>query len=152
MSGERFTLDTNILVYSIDNGAGARHEIARRVVGLALRRDCRLTLQAVSEFYAVATRKGRMPPAEAAAQANDWLLLFPSLAGSPSAVRTALASTSGSTASFWDALLIASAAEGGCTAIVTEDLADGSLIGGVRVVNPFAGEVISPAALSLLSP
>ena len=32
MSAERFTLDTNILVYSIDRAAGAKHEQAVRIV------------------------------------------------------------------------------------------------------------------------
>ena len=42
--------------------------------------------------------------------------------------------------SYWDALLFAAAAEAGCTAIVTEDLSDGELLKGVRVVHPFAAE------------
>jgi predicted nucleic acid-binding protein len=151
MSAERFTLDTNVLIYSIDSQAGARQRIARSVISLAVHGDCWLTLQAVSEFYAAATRKGHMPVAEAAAQAGDWLSMFTCVASSPSAVRSALASASAGRAAYWDALLIATAAEGGCTAILTEDLADGAVVGGVRVVNPFGGDVISPAARSLLS-
>lgn len=67
MSVERFTLDTNILIYSIDSQAGARRSMARQIIDLAFRRDCWLTLQADSEFYAAATSKGHMPVAEAAA-------------------------------------------------------------------------------------
>ena len=152
MSGERFTLDTNILIYSIDSQAGARQRMARQIIDLALGRDCWLTLQAVSEFYAAATRKGRMAVAEAAAQASDWLDLFPCLASSPTAVRTALAATASARASYWDALLVATAAEGGCTAILTEDLADGGLLGGVRVLNPFGATALTAAAMLLLGP
>ncbi len=39
--------------------------------------------------------------------------------------------------SYWDALIIATARAGGCARLVTEDLADGAVIAGVRVVNPF---------------
>jgi predicted nucleic acid-binding protein len=152
MSAERFTLDTKVLIYSIDNQAGTRQQIARSVIGLAVHGACWLTLQAVSEFYAAATRKRHMPVAEAAAQAGDWLSMFACLTSSPSAVRSALASASTGRAAYWDALLIATAAEGGCTAILTEDMADGAVIGGVRVVNPFGGDAISAAAMSLLSP
>lgn len=57
-SGNILTLDTNILVYSIDGAAGPRHEIARQIVSRAALRACCLTLQSVSEFFAVVTRKG----------------------------------------------------------------------------------------------
>jgi len=53
-------------------------------------------------------------------------------------------------ASYWDALLVATAAEGGCSAILTEDLADGALLGGVRVLNPFGSSSLAPAAMLLL--
>jgi predicted nucleic acid-binding protein len=149
---ERFTLDTNILIYSIDAAGGARREMARQVIDLAVQGDCWLTLQAVSEFYAAATRKGRMPATEAAAQANDFLSLFASLPASAAAVRVALAAAAAGRASYWDALLLATAAEGGCGAIVTEDLADGDIVTGVRVVNPFGADGLSPAAMALLAP
>lgn len=37
-------------------------------------------------------------------------------------------------------------AEAGCTVILTEGLADGATLAGVRIVNPFAGAFLSPAA------
>jgi predicted nucleic acid-binding protein len=151
MTAERFTLDTNILVYSIDSEADIRGPVARRIIDLAIERDCWLTLQAISEFYSAATRKGRMPPAEAAAQAADWLELFPCLPVSSAAVRTALGTASRQHASYWDALLVATAAEGGCTAILTEDLADGTILDGVRIVNPFGDSGVSPTAMRILS-
>ena len=106
----RFTLDTNLLVYAIDSAAGIRHDLAREIVRHAVRLDCWLTLQAVSEFYVVASRKRIVPPPDAAAKR----------------------------ASYWDALLLATAGEAGCLAILTEDLADGGELGGVRIYNPFA--------------
>ena len=136
----RFTLDTNILIYSVDAAAGPRHEIAREVVELAAGRDCWLTLQAVSEFYSAATRKERMPAADAAAQGGDWLDLFPTLPASASAVRAALAAAASRRLSYWDALLLATAAEGGCAAVLTEDMADGAVLEGVQVVNPFGAD------------
>jgi predicted nucleic acid-binding protein len=67
MSAERFTLDTNVLIYSIDSQAGARQRIARSVISLAVHGDCWLTLQAVSEFYAAASATGMCPLRVAAA-------------------------------------------------------------------------------------
>ena len=99
--------------------------------------DCWLTLQALSEFYAVVTRKRLMPAAEAAAQVNDWLSFFPAVAVSANAVRAALADAVAGRASYWDALLVATAAEAGCAVILTEDMADGAVLGGVEIHNPF---------------
>ena len=135
---KRFTLDTNLLVYAIDSAAGARHDIAGQIIQHAVRLDCWLTLQAVSEFYAVVTRKGIVSPPDAAAQAADWLDLFPCAAASETAVRTALADAAVGRAAYWDALLVATASEAGCRVILTEDLADGANLGGVRIRNPFS--------------
>jgi predicted nucleic acid-binding protein len=134
---ERFTLDTNLLVYAFDSAAGNRHRLAREIVERAVQLDCWLTLQAISEFYAVVSRKGIVPRPDAAAQAADWLDLFPCAAASESAVRTALADAAAGRASYWDALLLATAGEAGCIAILTEDLTDGGELGGVRIHNPF---------------
>ena len=149
MSAERITLDTNVLVYSVDSRAGLRHEIARQVVEMAVGCDCWLTVQAVSEFYAAATRKNLIPCA-AAAQATDWLELFPCLSASATAARTALAAASSGRSSYWDALLLATAAEGGCGAMLTEDMADGVMTEGVPVAHPFGSTTLSAVAARLL--
>jgi len=135
---ERFTLDTNLLVYAIDSAAGARHDAAGQIIQHAVRLDCWLTLQAVSEFYAAVTRTGIVQPPDAAAQAADWLDLFPCTAASEAAARTALANAAVGRASYWDALLVATASEAGCRVILTEDLVDGADLGGVRIRNPFS--------------
>ncbi len=69
---------------------------------------------------------------------RHWLTLFPSTTASAHAVRTALADAVARRASYWDALLVATAAEAGCRLILTEDLADGTTLGGVAIHNPFA--------------
>jgi predicted nucleic acid-binding protein len=135
-ASSRFTLDAKLLVYSVDLDAGARHQLALRVVDKAPEADCWLTLQSLSEFYAAVTRK-RIMSADAGAQVNDWLSIFPLIAASASAVRAALADAVARRASYWDALLIATAGEGGCTLILTEDLRHGASLGSVKIHNPF---------------
>ena len=51
MSAERFTLDTNILVYAVDAREGYKRELAIRIIEAAGGLDCPLALQAVGEFY-----------------------------------------------------------------------------------------------------
>ncbi len=53
--------------------------------------------------------------------------------------------------SFWDAMLWATARQGGCSAILSEDMQDGRRLGGVEFVNPFATGA-STRLESLLAP
>jgi predicted nucleic acid-binding protein len=151
MSAEPFSLDTNILVNALDNAAGPRHALAAEIIGRAATCDCRLTLQSLSEFYVVVTRKGIAPKAEAAAQVEDWLVLFPTLAPTPGAVRAALAHAAAGRASYWDALLVETAGEGGCGTVLSEDMADSGRLGSVTIVNPFDGGALTDRATALLS-
>lgn len=150
MNGRRFTLDTNILVYAMDATAAERQVTAAHIIDRARHADCLLTLQSISEFYAVVIRKRRVPVAGARDQALDWLAMFSTAAVSPATVQTALRLASAGRASYWDALLIATAAEAGCTAILTEDLGDAASLAGVTIINPFSGTALPPAVEALL--
>jgi predicted nucleic acid-binding protein len=150
MSGERFTLDTNILVYAMDGQAGPRQVSAARIIDFAREADCWLALQAISEFYAAVTRRRLIATAAARDQALDWLTMFPTASASATAARDALALAVSERASYWDALLLCTVAETGCTAMLTEDLADGTTLAGVRIINPFSGHSLSPTAEALL--
>jgi predicted nucleic acid-binding protein len=151
MSGDSFTLDTNILVCSVDLTAGRRHDLAKEIMACASVGRCCLTLQAVSEFFAVVTRKGMMTRAEAVRIAEAMIDLFPTAAVSAATVRAALRTAAAGQASYWDALLVHTAAEAGCTAILTEDLAADTTVAGIRVINPFAGATLSAAAAAVLA-
>jgi predicted nucleic acid-binding protein len=145
------TLCMNILVYALDGRAGDRHVLARHIINKAVLADCWLTLQSISEFYAAVTRKRLISPTEAADQTRDWIEMFRTAPASASAISAALTSASSGIASYWDALLVATAAEAGCGTIMTEDLRDGGHLHGVRIVNPFAGAALTPAAEALLN-
>ena len=54
---KRFTLDTNILIYSVDISAAEKHKIASSLISTATEKDCLLTAQALGEFFHVAQRK-----------------------------------------------------------------------------------------------
>ncbi|HEV2363684.1 MAG TPA: PIN domain-containing protein [Caulobacteraceae bacterium] len=150
MSVDPFTLDTNILVYAVDSLAGPRHVLATEIVDRSVDCDCRLTLQALSEFFAVVTRKRLAPMAGVAAQVTEWLSLFPTMTASADAVRAALAHAVAGRASYWDALLIETAAEGGCAIVLSADLQNGARLGAVSILNPFEGDQIAPMAERLL--
>ena len=144
MSADSFSLATNILVYALDARAGPKHALAAEIVDRAVDVDCRLTLQSLSEFYAAVTRKSLVAKMDAATQVEDWLAVFPCLAATPDAMRAALACAAAGRASYWDALLVATAGEGGCEVVLSEDMADGAKMDGVTIINPFNNEAWRP--------
>lgn len=151
MSDRRFTLDTNVLVYALDRASGDRHTVASQIIARAPFVECWLTLQCISEFYFAITRKRLTSITEARDQSLDWFGMFPTIPASATAVRAALATASSGRASYWDALLVHTAAEAGCTAILTEDLAADTSLAGLRIINPFAGATLSVGAEALLA-
>ncbi len=138
MSAERFTLDTNILVYAADATAGDRHEQAYELMLRAARRDCILTVQALAEFYSVVTRKGLAGHAEAEAQVRDWRSIFPATAADSDALVQAIGLSHSRRLSFWDAMLVTAAAAAGCRYVLSENMHGGGRFAGVTVLSPFA--------------
>lgn len=150
MSAERFTLDTTILVYAADLREGIKRELATRIIEAAVRHDCPLALQAVGEFYAVATRKLKLGAMDAAGRATRLIAGFDTFGYSVHAVRAALEEVSKGRFSYWDAVLLASAAQAGCTTIFSEDMADGARFGSIAVANPFRHDALAPHAKAVL--
>jgi predicted nucleic acid-binding protein len=139
MSADRFTLDANILFYSVDEDAGAKRQRAIEILTLAPRQNCVLTLQSLGEFYATLTRKKPGARKLASDHVKDWLDIFPIVAASPQALAAALPFADSGQLSFWDALLLMTAREAGCAVVLSEDMGDGARVAGIKVRDPFAG-------------
>jgi predicted nucleic acid-binding protein len=150
MSAERFTLDTNILVYAVDAREGRKRELATRIIEAAAGLDCPLALQVLGEFYAAATAKLKLEAKDAADRAAHLLAGFDTFGASVHAVRAALEEAPKGRFSYWDGVLLASAAEAGCTTIFSEDRADGARFGSIAVANPFRSEGLAPYAKAVL--
>lgn len=152
--GERFSLDSNILVYAVHRESDRRHDIAVEIVDRAIDCDCVLTLQSLAEFYTAVTRKNMASPDAAMAQVHDWMNLFPRQAASDSSLKSAIKAAQSGRFQFWDAMLLATADEAGCAIVISEDMAEGDKLGGVRVCHPFieaGGRLdIAPAVKALL--
>jgi predicted nucleic acid-binding protein len=150
MTAERFSLDTNILVYAADRDARERHDRALDIIARAARRPCVLTIQALAEFYHATTRKGIAPGAEAAMQVRDWLELFPTATADADALRLALQASERGQLAFRDALLLATAQQAGCAVVLSEDMADGVALNGLIVRDPFKGPDLPVSVAPLL--
>ena len=144
------TADTNIFVYTLDPRDPLKQAVAKEVVARARRGRSPVALQVVGEFQNVLRRKLRFPPAEAAISARDVLTSFDIFLASTSAADAALTEMVFGRLSYWDTLMLVSAAEAGCTAMLSEDMQDGAVLHGVEIVNPFDMDGMSPRAAERL--
>lgn len=134
-------LDTNHLVCSLLNGASSKQSFALAL----LVRGGTISVQVLNEFANVGLRKLRLSHAEVADGIAQILTLLPD----PLALRrathaSAVALVQRYSLSFYDALLVASALEAGCTTLLSEDMQDGLVVSrALTIRNPFR-----PAALS----
>ena len=145
------SFDTNIFVYSVDQSDPRKQSIVEQIMRVADPQSTVVALQVIGEFQNALRRRLKMPPWAAAQAARNVLAKFGSFPYDQPAVESALAQSAAGRLSYWDALLVATAAEAGCTTILTEDLADGSRLLGVRILNPFAGSALTPDAAALLA-
>lgn len=137
---DRTFLDTNVLVYAIDDNEPAKRDIARSVLASQGYGEFVLSAQVLSEFYVTVTRKLADPLSEGeAAEALDRLGARPVIAIDVQLVKHAAEISRSSQISYWDGMIVAAAVRGGCECLLSEDLKDGQEICSVRVENPFAG-------------
>jgi predicted nucleic acid-binding protein len=132
-------VDTNVLVYAHDASEPAKQLVAREALGeLWATGAGRLSTQVLQEFYVVATGKSSL--AVRPADAREIVRLYsawPVVTVDPVLILTASELHERASISFWDALIVAAAQRAGADEILTEDLSDGEIIDGVRIVNPF---------------
>jgi predicted nucleic acid-binding protein len=145
------TVDTNILLYTIDPRAPHKQAVAQRVIAAVKTRGHAVALQCIGEFQNVALRKFRAPADRVVAYATAILEDFRTYPASRTAAALALAEVAAGRLSYWDALMLASAAEAGCTAMLSEDMQDGATVFGLEIVNPFAADGMSTRAAELLA-
>jgi predicted nucleic acid-binding protein len=135
---DRVFLDTNILLYAHDRSAGHKFEIARKLIEELWRSEqgC-LSLQVLQEFCVNVTQKIPKPLERNAAQqiVSDlahWHVYNPNTDDLIQAIdlqtRYSL--------SFWDAMVVQSAARMGCQHLISEDLSHGQTYGSVQITNP----------------
>ena len=137
MNASRVSLDTNILVYSVDLDAGEKHKKAIELFALLTPSNCVLSLQSLCEFFAAVTRKKLMPLDDAMAQVDDWQQLFPVVSAGGGTLARALGAVKRYQLSFWDAMLWATVHEASIATLLSEDFQHQQHIEGVQIINPF---------------
>lgn len=142
--------DSNIFIYLFDDKEPIKQPIAIEVVAALATVECAIGLQVVGEVRAVLQRKQRQPSWRASENAHNLFMTFDSFGYGRKAVQAALEYSATGGLSYWDALLVASAAEAGCKVLLSEDMGNGADYFGVRVINPFGTDGLTPAARAVL--
>lgn len=138
MTGPCF-VDANVFIYSRDpSNASKQSRAAEWIERLWAERMGRTSTQALSEFYVTVTRKLPHPLPKDDAWADIDLFM----AWEPQAVDTKVFARARQIEerfriSWWDSLIVAAAQLQHCTLLLTEDLQDGTVYGGVTVRDPF---------------
>ena len=132
-------VDTKILVYAEDRDAKTKHELARDlVVKLWDERSGVLSVQVLQEFYVNVTRKLKKPLSSAKAlEVVEEYLTWTVVENTGKLLTTAVELQQKTQLSFWDAMVVQAAIDGGCDTLYSEDLNAGQRFGALVVVNPF---------------
>jgi predicted nucleic acid-binding protein len=140
MTGKAF-VDTNILVYAHDRGAGAKFDRARQLIAeLWEDRSGVLSTQVLQEFYINVRRKAARPISrhEARSVLEDYMT-WDVVVNTGHSILSAVELERRHDLSFWDALIVQAAKESGADRLFSEDFQHGRRFGHLRVFNPFLG-------------
>ena len=136
----KFFLDTNIFVYSFDRAEPVKQKKTLALIGEAIEdRNGVISYQIVQEFVNVASRKFAVPlkADDLSLYLREVLLPLCEIHSSSALLREALRTSTETGYSYYDALVLAAAAEAGCRTLYSEDLQHGQTVNSVKILNPF---------------
>jgi predicted nucleic acid-binding protein len=135
---DRAFIDTNVLVYAVESGAGdSRPDMARALLSIV---EACISTQVLGEFYCATTSRRRASPL-AHTEATAWVQLwkrFEVKELTSDHVDLALEIIEMHKIKYYDALILAAARLANCETVFSEDLNSDQDYGGVVVRNPFA--------------
>ena len=134
----RVALDTNVLAYAEGTNGAAKKEAALDLIQRLPQGSTVLPAQTLGELFNVLVRKARRPAAGARTAVLSWRDAFPVLDTSGAIITSAADLATDHQLGLWDAVVLATAAEGECRLLLSEDLQEGFTWRGVTVTNPFS--------------
>ena len=133
----RSFLDTNVLVYADDRQDTAKQRRAVELFNEHRRaRTGVVSMQVLQEYFVAATRKLQIDARDARRKV-ELLSRFDVVVPEANDVIAAIDLHRLHGISFWDAMIVRSAKQGGCSVLLSEDMQNAREIDGVRIVNPF---------------
>jgi predicted nucleic acid-binding protein len=145
MSARSF-IDTNVLLYADSVDEPEKQSVALALIGEHLREGTGVVSTQVLQEYAVGALKKLGLPDALVLSRLDLYARFDVVVASVASLKAGLAVRALHQLPFWDALIVQAARDGGCAVLLSEDMASGATLAGVRIVNPFdvAGPVARP--------
>lgn len=130
-------VDTNVIVYAHDLGAGEKNKIAAAKLQELWKQDIppSISIQVLQEVCAVLIKKG-MPAGELGELMED-LLQWNVIANDQNILLEGLRLQRKLKLSIWDSFIVAAAKKSGARYIISEDLSHRQEYEGMRVINPF---------------
>jgi predicted nucleic acid-binding protein len=139
MNGKTF-VDTNVLIYAHDIDASAKNQIAKTILReLWSQRTGVLSLQVLQEFYVNVTGKIPTPLSKDSARIVVSSYAIWCTETTITEITSAFRIEDEARISYWDALIVSSAAKSGATRILSENFSSGQRIAGILIENPFVG-------------
>ena len=131
--------DSNILVYFVDSADPQKQQIAENLIKNAVINDNGvISTQSLQEFFAATTRKLLCTKEKAKEYVENFSDSFTVEQVSVPLILKAINISIKNQFSFWDSLILSAAIQSGCIICYSEDLSNGQIIEGVKIVNPFA--------------
>lgn len=140
---DRVFVDTNVLVYAYDRSEPEKQRQALWVLDrLVLAGMGVIDTQIIAEFFVAVTRKISIPLSvdEAYERVQNYVRAWPVLGVSEMVVLEAARGVRDHQFSFWDAQIWAAARLNQIPVVFSEDFNAGSVIEGIRFVNPFSAD------------
>jgi predicted nucleic acid-binding protein len=133
----RVALDSNILIYA---ELEPESEKGRRAVDLILRaaRDGVMPAQVLGEYLRFVQRRVPTAFSEAIRQASVYRNLFLTPPTTSAIIEKAGELARAHRIQLWDCAICTASVEAGAKVLMTEDMQDGRVIEGLRLMNPFA--------------
>lgn len=142
MSDEVF-LDSNIFLYTFDDVALQKQELADDLIRRVLRdRSGIISYQVAQEVLNVLTRKLSMSAGDAARYLAGTLEPLWRIQPSAALMQSGLSIQARYQFGFYDSLIVAAALAAGCSRLYSEDLQHGQAIQGLTIENPFKDCVV----------
>lgn len=130
--------DSNILIYFADTRDLKKQRIADSLVKTAIENENGIiSTQSLQEFYNASTKKMLCTPEKAKEYTKIFASSFDVQQISPDMIFNAIDISTANKISFWDSLIVSAAQDSGCVIVYSEDLNDGQIINGVKILNPF---------------
>lgn len=131
-------LDTNVLIYASQNNDTLGRDIVARAMMEKLEPSGAIVpLQVIGEFLNACRKKQILPLAAASRRAEYWMDVYDLPTSHPQDYLVAAATSEKFTLQYFDALILTVAARAGAILLLSEDMHDGLVVDGVRIVNPF---------------